>query len=66
MSKLVKFGDGKFGLRKGCWLFGYRFQDFLNPYFSWTMKNLHFSDCKTTEEHARSFLNNSTYKVVKN
>ena len=66
MSKLVEFSDGTFGLRRGVWLFGYEFQDFKSFNHSWTMKSLHFNDCKTTEEHARSFLNNLTYKVVKN
>ena len=65
MSKLVGFSDGTFGIRKGLWLFGYRFQDFRHTSFSWTMKNSYFKDCKTTEEHAKSFLNNLSYKIVK-
>ena len=64
MSKLVEFSDGTFGLRKGLWLFGYKFQDFRNPSFSWTMKSFYFKDCTTTEEHARSFKNSLSYKVL--
>ena len=65
MSKLVKFSDGTFGVRKTFWFFGYRFQDFKHTSYSWTMKSINFNDCKTTEEHAKSFENNLSYKVVK-
>ena len=65
MSKLVKFSDGTFGLRRGCWLFGYRFQDFTSTGYSWCIGDVFFDDCKTTKEKAVSFQNNLTYKVVK-
>jgi hypothetical protein len=65
MSKLVEFSDGTFGLRKGCWLFGYKFQDFYIICHSRKIRSIYFNDCKTTKEKALSFQNNLNYKVVK-
>ena len=64
MSKLVKFSDGTFGLRKGYWLFGYRYLDFNNSFFYWKIGSQYFNDCKTTKEKAISFQNKLTYKVL--
>ena len=64
MSKLVKFSDGTFGLRKGLWLFGYKFQDFRHTLFSWRMSSKYIDDCKTTKEKAISLQDKLSYKVL--
>lgn len=55
--KLVKFKDGKFGVRKGFWPF-YLYRDFDSPRLWWGNKSVHFRDCKTDEHTARQSLLN--------
>jgi len=66
--KLVKFKNGKFGVRRWS-LFGwYEFVSFdMGCKFWWGSTSDHFEDCQTTEEQAREFYNRigDNGKVVK-
>ena len=55
--KLVKFSNGKFGVRRGNWFTGYRYKDLYrygNRYW-WDKKSKFFRDCMSSEESARKF-----------
>jgi hypothetical protein len=65
MKRLVQFSDGKYGIRKGYWLFGYRFQDFKHTSYFWTIRSKFINDCKTTKEKAQEFLKPIKYKIIK-
>jgi len=58
--KLVKFKNGKWGLRKGSFIWGYSFRDFKNGGFWWSQESQHFRDCMTDEDTARDYFNLAT------
>lgn len=50
--KIVQFKDGRYGIRTGNWLFGYRYLDFKNPNLMWSGRRfgLYYDDC-TVEDY---------------
>lgn len=60
---LVKFENGKFGVRVGRWPF-YKFLDLRDKSFRWAPDSGHFCDCMGDEETARTRLY-LPYKVIK-
>ena len=62
MKKLIKFNNGKWGIRYG--LFFHRFQDFRNLNFRWGIGSVWFEDCQTDEETARNFFVGPTDEIV--
>jgi hypothetical protein len=53
--KLVKFSNGKFGVRKGNWFTGYRYKDLsvTGKKFWWPKDDRFFDCCMGSEEVAR-------------
>lgn len=69
MKKLVKFENGKYGIRNGNWLTGYYFLDFKHPIYYWKMESEWFNNCQTTLQEAERYLKplkSQTYKVINN
>jgi hypothetical protein len=64
MNRLVKFSNGKYGVRK-CWFFGWYFKDLTNPSYFWRMNSKWFGDCMGSEDEARKELEKLTYEVIK-
>jgi len=62
MKRLVKFANGKFGIRYG-WLC-HEFQDFHHPGFRWSINSQFMPDCMTDEETARRFFDTPLYTVI--
>lgn len=58
-KRLVKFANGKFGIRYG--LFFHTFQDFKHLGYRWPEGSKFYLDCMTDEETARAFFK---YEVV--
>ena len=66
--KLVKFGNGTFGVRvKRCFFTEEEFIDIEDPDYRWPSSSSYFSKCQGTEKEARATLIrcNYTYKIVK-
>jgi hypothetical protein len=60
--KIVKFKDGKFGIRKGSrWMFGYSFKDLKSSHW-WSAGVKWFDDCKGSREEVERVLN-SMYDI---
>jgi len=56
--KIVKFKDGTYGVRKGCWLFGYSFVSTNNPDFWYSNPDTIYPYCRfRTIEDARKVYN---------
>ena len=55
--KLVKFSNGKFGVRRGNWFFGYEYKDLSGDGGSYWFdkRSIYFRDCMSSEESARKF-----------
>lgn len=53
--RLVKFSNGKFGIRFG-WIF-HTYQDFKDTDYRWSKGHRFFKDCMRDEDTVRQFMN---------
>lgn len=51
--KLIKFSDGKFGIRVRFLLFCHLYVDLKDTHHKWGMGSQHFKDCKGSKEKAK-------------
>ena len=61
MVKLVKFEDGKFGIRRGFIVYQYR--DLQHPEYWWHSSGKFFPSCKGTIEQCKALMDN--HEVIK-
>ena len=66
MKRIVKFRNGKFGLRLGTWLSGYKFQDLRDDRFYWRIRSEHIIDCQAeTIQEIEDYINDGDYTIIK-
>lgn len=63
MRRLVRFSNGKYGVRAH-WFFGWYFFDLISPGFKWMISGRHFSDCQGTKEQAEAIYGSLSYRVI--
>lgn len=64
--KLVKFSNGKFGVR-ACWFFGWHFYDLISPHITWHRSDSGFVYCQGSKEDAERIIRMKTstdYEVI--
>jgi hypothetical protein len=64
MKRIVKFENGKYGIRTGFWLFGYRYIDLKKRPFNWKINSGFIDDCQSDLKTVRKFLYKPRYKVI--
>lgn len=62
--KLVQFSNGKYGIRRGNWLTGYRFKD-LRHAFWWSADSGWIEDCMGTLDEAMAHYKPMRHRVIK-
>lgn len=65
MKRLVKFENGKYGVRVGNRLFGYKWLDIKNPGYRWSMGHEYFKDCQGSLEQVQRVFNPMKYEIIK-
>lgn len=61
--KLVKFKDGKYGIR-GLWIFSWRFADLEDIGFYRYSNDYFFSKCKGTKNQCLKIINSAKHEVI--
>ena len=65
IMRLVKFENGKYGIRVGSWFNGYTFKDLVSLDHTWEIGSKYFKDCLGSYEDCEKILNKLKYKVIR-